>query len=302
MTAPVAPESAAASDGRNPMSQRMQRVLTGAVAAPIALAVVFFLPDVLVLAAAIAVFGGAAIEYVHLVRRWAPSAPLFVVPVAAAVMAVGFYLLLESGFTASTPIAAAVSAIAGFGALLALAGLSALFSAARMSEAMIGAGLIHFGVPYFGLPMICFYLLEISDPWLLALLLVAIWVGDSFAYFFGSRFGRTKMASVISPNKTWEGSAAGFAGSLLTAVVWCLVRQGSISLTLVGVVGAAAIAGQVGDLLESMIKRGVGIKDSSNLLPGHGGLFDRMDAVLLAAPVFVLGLWLFDTELLALLP
>jgi phosphatidate cytidylyltransferase len=278
----------------------MQRVLTGLVAVPIALAVVFLLPGSLVLAAAIGVFGGAAVEYVHLVPRWAPSAPLWIVPVAAVGLAVGLYALLHSGWTPHTASVAVVALIAGFGALLAVSGLAVLFSTARMPEAMIGAGLIHFGVPYFAMPMVCVYLLVTSDPWLLALLLFAVWVGDTFAYVFGSRFGRTKMAPVISPNKTWEGSAAGFVGALLTAVFWCLARQGAVDLSLVAVTGAAAVAGQVGDLLESLIKRGVGVKDSSSLLPGHGGLFDRMDAVLLAAPAFVLGLWLLESDLLSL--
>jgi len=285
------------------MSSRMQRILTGAVAVPIALAVVFFLPAPLVLVAGMVVFGGAGVEYVRLVRHWAPSTPLAVVPVASAVLAGGLYLLQRSApvLTLASPAQAIPWLLLGFAAVLAVSGLLVLVSPARMGEAMIGAGLIHLGVPYFALPMISIYLLAASDRWLLVLVLVAIWVGDSAAYAVGSRFGRHQMAPVVSPNKTWEGAIAGLVSTILVSVVWSLARQGGVDPGLVLVTALAGAAGQLGDLLESMIKRGVGAKDSSRLLPGHGGLFDRMDAMLLAAPVFVLGLWLLGRDLLPVL-
>lgn len=274
------------------VSSRAQRVLTGAVAVPLALAVVFLLPGPLVLAAAVLVFGGAAIEFVRLVRHWAPSAPLGIVPLGSTGLTVALYLLLSRGYLPATATDGAVLLIAGFAGVLLVSGLLTLLSPTRMPEAMIGAGLIHFGIPYFALPAISVYLLAIRDPWLLALLLISIWVSDTFAYVFGSRFGRRKMAPVVSPNKSWEGAFAGLAGAIGVVALWCAVHRNGLDSGLIVVTAAAAAAGQLGDLLESMIKRGVGVKDSSSLLPGHGGLFDRVDAMLLAAPVFVLGLWL----------
>ena len=301
MSAPTVDDPAMAGGERARFSTRVQRVLTGIVAAPLALAIVFFAPEVVVLAACVLAFGGAAVEYVRLVRHWAPSAPLGLVPMGAAGAAIGLYSLLTSSRGGDASFAVVPWLIGGSAALVGLCGLVTLFSAVRMPEAMIGLGLIHFGIPFFALPMICMVVLAASDPWLLTLLLLAIWAGDTAAYFFGSRFGRHRLAPVVSPNKTWEGAAAGLAASVAVGVVWCLLRLGEIDLRLVAMTAAAGVAGQLGDLLESMIKRGVGAKDSSRLLPGHGGLFDRLDALIIAGPVFVSGLWLVARDYLTAL-
>jgi phosphatidate cytidylyltransferase len=105
------------------------------------------------------------------------------------------------------------------------------------------------------------------------------------------------MAPSISPKKSWEGSVAGFATAVLAAAVWSVWRLGSLDGALVGVAACTAVAAQLGDLVESMIKRGAGVKDSGHLLPGHGGMFDRLDAMLFAAPVLLLGLWLVGFEM-----
>lgn len=282
----------AAGETKKSPSSRVQRFVTGAVAIPIALGLVFFLPRPAILVVSILVFGGAAVEYVRLVRHWAPSAPLGIVPPAAGGIALGVELLTRGGQVPLSGTGLAVLLVAAFGCVLLLSGLLTLMSPTRMPEAMIGTGLIHFGIPYFALPMVSVFMLAVLDPWILTLLLGAVWAGDTFAYLFGSWFGRRKMAPVVSPNKSWEGAFAGLAGSIGVALLWCMAYRGRVDLELVAVTAAAAAAGQLGDLLESMIKRGVGVKDSSNLLPGHGGLFDRLDAMLLAAPVFVVGLWL----------
>ncbi|MFH2201746.1 MAG: phosphatidate cytidylyltransferase [Elusimicrobiota bacterium] len=120
------------------------------------------------------------------------------------------------------------------------------------------------------------------------LLFVAVWVTDSFAYFAGRALGRTKLAKVISPKKTWEGAAGGLLGAVAT--VW-LARRFFMPDILspfmaVGLGLLIGTLGQVSDLSQSLIKRAAGAKDSSHLLPGHGGVFDRMDSFLLLAPVF----------------
>jgi phosphatidate cytidylyltransferase len=123
-------------------------------------------------------------------------------------------------------------------------------------------------------------------------LMGTIWAGDAAAYYGGRAFGRHKLAPIVSPNKTIEGAIAGLAGSILAGIIlgsWLLQRQ--ISFLVVASL-AAAVAGQLGDLVESALKRSAGVKDSSSLLPGHGGMLDRLDSLMFAAPVFF---WFFHS-------
>ncbi len=137
-------------------------------------------------------------------------------------------------------------------------------------------------------------LLHEQPQWVLYLL-VTIWLADSGAYFAGRRFGRNKLAPKVSPGKTWEGVAGGLLASLLFALAvgslldWAgLSAMGFVVLTLV--VAAVSI---LGDLQISLLKRQQGLKDSGKLIPGHGGVLDRIDSLTAAAPVFVFGLrWL----------
>ncbi len=119
---------------------------------------------------------------------------------------------------------------------------------------------------------------------LLLFTLVLVWAGDTLAYFVGRSIGRLPMASRLSPKKTWEGAIANLAGSILVALVF--TRWLDLPTRDVLVLAALAnIAGQAGDLLESAYKRSAGVKDSGTILPGHGGMLDRIDALILAAPV-----------------
>ncbi len=124
-------------------------------------------------------------------------------------------------------------------------------------------------------------------------LLLLIWTNDTMAYFIGSQFGRRKLFERISPKKTWEGTIGG--GLCTVLVAWglsFLIKDFTQTQWLVlGVV--AAVFGTLGDLVESMLKRSVGVKDSGNLLPGHGGLLDRFDAFIFALPFFWLALQVF---------
>lgn len=119
---------------------------------------------------------------------------------------------------------------------------------------------------------------------LLFFALAIIWVGDTTAYFVGRAIGRHALAPHLSPKKTWEGSIASLLGSLLVGVAFA--HWMSVPLYhLIAMAAAGNIAGQMGDLLESAYKRSAGVKDSGTLLPGHGGLLDRIDALILAIPV-----------------
>ena len=122
--------------------------------------------------------------------------------------------------------------------------------------------------------------------------LVLIWAGDMLAYFIGKSVGRLKMAPALSPKKTWEGAFANVVASALVAIAFARWMQID-TLTLIGIAVAANIAGQAGDLIESAYKRGASVKDSGALLPGHGGMLDRIDSLILAASVvWILYQWL----------
>ena len=111
-----------------------------------------------------------------------------------------------------------------------------------------------------------------------------IWAGDMLAYFVGRFLGRLRMAPALSPKKTWEGAVGNVVGSLLVAIAFARWLQiDPVSLLIIA--GVANVAGQAGDLIESAYKRGAAVKDSGNLLPGHGGMLDRIDSLILAAPV-----------------
>ena len=123
-----------------------------------------------------------------------------------------------------------------------------------------------------------------QGPALLFFALVVVWVSDTAAYFVGKAIGKHALAPRLSPNKTWEGTVAGFLGSLIVALIFA--RFMTVPLPhLLGMAAAGNVAGQVGDLLESAYKRSAGVKDSGSLLPGHGGVLDRIDALILAIPV-----------------
>jgi phosphatidate cytidylyltransferase len=123
-----------------------------------------------------------------------------------------------------------------------------------------------------------------QGPMLLLFALVVVWVSDTAAYFVGRAIGKHALAPRLSPKKTWEGAVAGFLGSLGMALVFA--RWMTVPLAdLLAMAALANLAGQAGDLLESAYKRSAGIKDSGNLLPGHGGVLDRIDALILAIPV-----------------
>jgi phosphatidate cytidylyltransferase len=147
-----------------------------------------------------------------------------------------------------------------------------------------------------------FVVLRDTSPWLLLALAALVWVADIAAYFAGKRFGRHKLAPAVSPGKTWEGVYGALAGVVVYgALLAWLSNARETPLTPIFDHGAAVIAivamvaltgvSVVGDLFESWMKRGAGLKDSSNLLPGHGGVLDRVDALLATLPVAALALY-----------
>lgn len=189
----------------------------------------------------------------------------------------------------STPIAIDVVLIAFvFGA----AGI-VMFTRRPLQDVLPAISVSSAGLLFIALPFS--YLVRINEipreGGALALFTLAlVWAGDTLAYFTGKFLGRVPMAPALSPKKTWEGAIANLIGSLIVAGVaarWIDIGAG----TLLFIAAIANIAGQMGDLIESAYKRGAAVKDSGTIVPGHGGALDRIDSLILAAPV-VWFLWM----------
>jgi phosphatidate cytidylyltransferase len=132
--------------------------------------------------------------------------------------------------------------------------------------------------------------IEGGRNWLF-LMLFATFGSDTFAYFIGKAIGKHKMAPSISPGKSWEGAVGGVLGAMLVCYLFTLPTPVQVSLSIISaiVLGLViSVFGQIGDLVESMLKRGTGVKDSGSLMPGHGGMLDRLDSLLFTGVVVYL--------------
>ena len=141
-----------------------------------------------------------------------------------------------------------------------------------------------------------FYLWQLSAWWLFYVFLL-VWCTDSGAYFVGRKLGRHKMAPNVSPNKSIEGLAGGLVTGLLVVVAISVFKLQLTGMSLVAFVSLSALtilASVLGDLFESMLKRRALVKDSGTILPGHGGVLDRIDSLLSATPIFALGFWMMQ--------
>lgn len=196
------------------------------------------------------------------------------------------------------PLARAVGLIAGVALILmpfepglfvlAAVALVLPFRSVDLKAGFISAAAMFLGIFYIYGGMRAGYLLGQRNAWYLFFALALNWVGDSGAYYVGRKFGRHKLAPRISPGKSWEGAIASL---VLATVVTALVMPQVILISpwfaaWFGLIGN--MAGQLGDLAESALKRGAGVKDSGTLLPGHGGFLDRMDSTLFTLPVIYL--------------
>ena len=255
-----------------------KRVLTALVAGSLAVAAVLLLSSPIVFWVVLGLLVGCAFEYAALGRRIQPDFPRALLVVGVVVVALA-WLLPASDSPSALPFMLLAFAPLVFAVVL-LAAPTPKSGATSLAWAS-------FGLPYLVLPVWAVYELHRLHPRLLLVFLVSVWVNDSAALLTGSLIGKHKLAPRLSPNKTWEGSIGGFVGAAAVSwggLAWLGVEHPRWKLFSVFL--AAALAAQLGDLVESMLKRAAEVKDSGHLVPGHGGLLDRLDAIILAGPVF----------------
>jgi phosphatidate cytidylyltransferase len=189
------------------------------------------------------------------------------------------------GYAAGLGLLALTDSSQIFVTIVALLAIALAMRGRDMASTLPRAAATVFGVVYiFGSWKSAILLREISPYWLLFTLAIN-WVADSAAYYVGKRFGKRKLAPHISPGKTWEGSIASIVAAMAFGAIY-LTRfvPGLSALEALAISALANVAGQFGDLAESALKRGAGLKDSGDLLPGHGGLLDRVDSALFTMP------------------
>jgi len=284
----------------------LKRIATAAVLIPIVLVLILRAP----VPALAAVAGIVALLTIHEFLKLTESYGVQPMPLPTYILTAAFFVIV--GMAGQAPLLSTAQFLVMLAFAAAVAPFLFLTRAMRGEDLRAGypaAAASVFAFTYIALPMAM--LVQLRQQWAgafyLLYLLLVVWAGDIFAYFVGKSMGRHLMAPRISPKKTWEGAAASLVASV--GVGWALfhyalplssllLRAGLIERRdgLFGLEQPAMgpvilltvvlnIAAQLGDLVESLIKRGAGIKDSGAILPGHGGMLDRIDAMLFAAPV-----------------
>lgn len=270
------------------LSSLAQRVRTAAVLVPLILAPLFLLSPRGWALALLAVMALAAYEWGKLAGFSRHRALVFI----AGVLLIGLYLLFApaAGFVNGWPkpvVVAVCGAATAFWLLAAPAWLAGQSPPRGWPVMMLLGWIVLIGA------WMAIAELQARSPWLVLAAMAVVWIADTAAYFTGRKFGKRKLAPSISPNKTWEGVAGGLAAVAVYALILTQLSPsagypgarsaagGSAFVLFVILLAAASI---VGDLVESLLKRQAGLKDSGALLPGHGGVLDRIDALLSAMP------------------
>jgi phosphatidate cytidylyltransferase len=287
----------------------IKRIITGAILIPVVVALVYFGPSWLVAIAAAVVALLAMIEFFKLTSQMGLRA-FRIWTMACAVLL--FYAQWLAGTAEVHQLGGRTEIISnlGFGNyltnesvfLIFLFGAALIGTASRVAIADVlpavaasSAALIFVAWPFSYLARLDGPLPE--GPVLVLFALATVWAGDTAAYFVGKSIGRIRMAPALSPKKTWEGALGNVLGSLVVGYFFAQWQHGDLTAWLV-TAALANTAGQLGDLVESAYKRGAGVKDSGAMLPGHGGMLDRIDSLIFAAPVVWLAArWLLQSRM-----
>ena len=286
----------------------IKRIVTAAVLIPLVLLLVLKAP----LYVMAIVSGGVALlaiaEFLKLTTHYQVQ-PLWRPTYSYVVL---FFLFVIAASANRVPLVETTSMIYGLALAASLAPFVFLTIAMHRTDLRTGypaAAASSFAFAYIAIPMALLVQIrqQPAGAFLVIYTMLVVWAGDIFAYFVGKAVGRNRMSPEISPNKTWEGAIASVVASVVIGTLWFqhavristwLLQAGLIERrdgmfgmqqpSIVVIVALSAIvnvAAQLGDLVESLIKRGAGVKDSGSILPGHGGMLDRIDAMLFAVPV-----------------
>ncbi len=295
----------------------IKRVATAVVLIPLVLLLVLKAPLYVLALVAGAVALLAIAEFLKLVTPYGVQ-PL---TLATYVFVALFFVFVIVASTNRTPLVETTAMVYGTTLAAAVAPFIFLTVAMKMRRANLTSGYpaaaaAVFAFAYIAIPMALLVGIRQQPAgaiWTIYTLL-AVWAGDIFAYFVGKSLGRHRMSPQVSPKKTWEGAAASIVASVIVGTLWiqhapgissALLRAGLIERRdgmwgleqpplwpIILLSAVVNIAAQLGDLVESLIKRGAGVKDSGTILPGHGGMLDRIDAMLFAVPVvWAYGAW-----------
>jgi phosphatidate cytidylyltransferase len=287
----LADVSVSQADRKDQMSSGTgRRILTAAILIPIVVAAIWYGPNWLIAIVTAFVGIAAMLEFFSIAKHMGfQPYRLWTCLTAAAIMAQQWYASRQASITRlgdlldRSPRVTMEAVLFAF--VLGVAVIS-LGSNRSMTEVLSSISVSAAGLMFVVLPFSAVIRLHGVDnlgPRLLLFTVIFVWVGDTAAYFVGRGIGRWKMAPQTSPNKTWEGAAANFLGALLVAAIFGYFTQ-MPPAHLLGMAALGSIAGQIGDLFESAWKRSADVKDSGTMLPGHGGMLDRIDALILAAP------------------
>jgi phosphatidate cytidylyltransferase len=246
----------------------MNRVITGLLLALAACYIVFLSPPLIFKLAALYVGGTCYWEYSGIASHHGIRRPGI------------FGFLAGALFILATPYSPLGLS------LLAIAALIAALRHNNLRDILPRTSAEFFGAIYTFLPWHFAELLRLRSIHWLFFALALNWFGDSAAYYTGRAFGKHRLAPVISPKKSWEGAIGAVAGSIVFGLIYMGYFQPQTTHWKIALIALIAnVAGQLGDLAESAMKRGAGVKDSGSILPGHGGLLDRVDSSLFAVPV-----------------
>ena len=252
----------------------MQRVATAAVLLPLVLLSILYLPPSLFLLVIDLLLGLGVFELLRLLAQYGVEAYWFTYPLTLLLPWVWTYYSPESALNYLV-----VSGLICMG--------YSVFQTREMKKGFLSMSGNLMAIFYLGVPLSIAGSFQSSQKLQLLMVLSVVWAGDIFAYGVGKKWGKHKVASRVSPHKSLEGYVAGLLFSVLAAMVFGHYSSLAWSTAYLVLIGAfLGLVSMVGDLFESMLKRGADIKDSSNLLPGHGGVLDRIDSLLFALPAY----------------
>lgn len=302
----------------------MKRVLTAAVLIPLVLLAVFRAPSPVFTALVAVVALLATTEYLQIIANYSVTPYRRIALASVAFLFIAFiFLMLFEAAGATVWFVVVMLFIVSASAFLCVG-----LRAQDLRTVLPDASMSYFALPYVGGSLATLALLrELPGGWFYILFtFFAVWVGDTAAYYVGRSIGKTKFAARVSPKKTWEGAIASILGAVVVGCVFAwlgpelqqwLYRIGLLNpMTQRNAFGTVVraemwfpavfaalinIAAQLGDLFESLIKRGAGVKDSGTMLPGHGGILDRVDALLFASPVALI-LFMFGGDKFVRIP